>query len=158
MEKITKIKKITEGLLGITGLQGEVEVKEDLEGKSIAIDISSADAAFLIGQGGANLFALQHLIRLMARKQLSEGGAELSEMANIVLDINNYRKDRAETIKDLAFDKADRAMRENRPISLFPMSSYERRVVHLALGGRADVFCQSEGEGEERHIVIRPLS
>jgi spoIIIJ-associated protein len=59
-------------------------------------------------------------------------------------------------LKDIAMDRADLVVKERRSFSFEPMSSYERRVIHMVLGGRYDVICESEGEGAERHIVIKP--
>lgn len=151
MDKNTEtIKEITKKVLAIMGFAAEVEVVDE-DGGTVA-RINSIEAGFLIGQGGENLFALQHLIRLMTTKELKE------EKVNFSLDINDYRKHQVEILKDFVLEKANRVAQEMKSFSFQPMSSFERRVAHLTLQGRQDVVCESEGEGEERHIVIRPAS
>lgn len=159
-----EIKEIIEKLLEIIGIDSSIEVKQSSEGTIISI--LTPEANFLIGQGGVNLYAFQHLVRLIAGKKLNafhkaeeKTGSEEKEenkQMGFVLDVNNYRQGRADMIKDLAIDRANQVASERKAISLSPMSSYERRIVHLALQDRDDVACESEGEGQERHVVIKP--
>jgi spoIIIJ-associated protein len=155
MDNLTLIlKETTEEILKMMGFEGEVKIDSDRDGTPL-VSVYAPEGGALIGQGGANLAALQHLIRLMvARKTHTE---DAFETKRFVLDINCYRKDRADVLKDFIMDKADEAIRSRRTISLFPMSSYERRIAHLAFKDNPNILCQSEGEGEERHIVIKPL-
>ena len=72
-------------------------------------------------------------------------------------DINDYRRHRAEILKDFAVEKANRVAQEKRNFSFQPMTSYERRIIHLALKEKQGVICESEGIGSERHIVLKPI-
>ncbi len=150
---ISILKDTTEEVLKIMGFEGEVKAESDQENSTI-ININVSDGGMLIGQGGETLTALQRLIRLIAAKKMQRDDA--SEQKHFALDVNHYRQDRAEALKDFILDKADQAIRGQRIISLSPMPSYERRIIHLALKGNPNILCQSEGEGEERHIVIKP--
>ncbi len=155
---LEEVKKIIADMLEIIGVEGEIEIREEETGR--IINILTPEASFLIGQGGMNLHALQHLVRLLAGKKIEKTGEEAigeeGKERNFALDVNNYRHNRVEMIRDLALDKAGQASNEKRNVALHPMTAYERRVVHMALQGRKDVICESEGDGPERHIVIKP--
>lgn len=145
--KLEKIKEITQKLLLIIGIGAEVEIFEKAEGA--IVNIICEEAGLLIGPNGESLVALQHLVKLIFSK-------ESEERINFSLDVNNYQQNKIEILKDFAADRADRVSQERRSISLRPMSSYERRVIHLSLQNRKDVICESEGLGPDRHIVIKP--
>ncbi|MBI4836862.1 MAG: hypothetical protein HY813_00430 [Candidatus Portnoybacteria bacterium] len=155
MDKLTSIlKDTTEEVLRIIGFEGEVKIGSEQDGTPL-VSIYAPEGGALIGQGGTNLAALQHLIRLIVAKKTQAEDA--LETKRFILDINCYRKDRADVLKDFIMDKADEAIRSRRVVSLSPMSSYERRIAHLTLKDNPSILCQSEGEGEERHIVINPV-
>jgi len=145
------IKEIIEKLLEIMGFSAIVEMKNK-EPENIVANIVSSEASYLIGHKGSNLYALQHLARLAVSRKLGEN------YKDFILDVNGYRKDRAEIIKELALSKAEQATREKRDIIFQPMSPYERRIVHVVLADNRNIICESEGEGEERHIVIKPAA
>lgn len=146
---LEETKKIVSQIMEIIGIEGEIVVEEKETGTTI--NITTSEAGFLIGQSGANLYSLQHLVRLMVGKKLGE-----EKPPNFVIDVNNYRRGRADMLRDLAIEKANQAASERMAMSLYPMTAYERRLIHMALQDRKDVMCESEGEGQERHIVIRP--
>lgn len=154
------IKQEVEKILEIIEISGEVEIEtphlslgggvETDQPEFIVVNIISPEASFLIGQGGTNLFALQHLVRVLIAKK-TEG-----KLKEFVLDVNGYQRHRLELLKELALDKANQVIEEQGIIALQPMSSYERRIIHLTLFNHQGIICQSEGEGRERHIVIKP--
>ena len=102
----------------------------------------------LIGYHGDNLQALQVL--LSGLKERGEGGIRL------FLDIDGYKASRNQTIVDLANKTAEQAVKIERNIHLDPMNAYERRIVHTTLQDRDDVTTESTGEGEKRHVVVKP--
>ena len=102
----------------------------------------------LIGYHGDNLQALQ--ILLSGLKERGEGGIRL------FLDIDGYKANRNQVIVDLANKTAEQAVKIERNIHLDPMSAYERRIVHTTLQEREDVTTESTGEGEKRHVVVKP--
>ena len=159
---LEETKKILAKMLQIMGIEGKIETREDDTGK--VVNILTSEASFLIGREGANLYAFQHLARLLVGKkyekadlQPDHGEFEEDKKKNFVLDVNNYRHNRVEMLKNLALDRAEQAAKEKRNIALQPMTAYERRIVHMSLQERKDVACESEGEGRERHIVIKPI-
>lgn len=112
--------------------------------------VTETESNFLIGQHGTNLRALQHLLRIIVRKRT--GDADLG----LVVDVNGYQKDRQESLIQRAQEAAAQAVRDHKPVTLPPLSAYERRVVHMELARRDDVHTESVGTGEERHVVVRP--
>ncbi|MEM2954988.1 MAG: R3H domain-containing nucleic acid-binding protein [Candidatus Nanoarchaeia archaeon] len=144
------IKETIKKILQIMGFKGEIEVAvsdKDL----LVVNINTPEGGYLIGSGGETLLALQYLVKLILMKKFP------TDNYNFIIDVNNYRKDRTEIIKKLALKKAQQAVREQRKIVFHPMTAYERRIIHLSLAGMQNIICKSEGQGKERHIVIKPL-
>lgn len=112
--------------------------------------VAMRDGRFLIGRGGENLQAFEHLVRVLLARRFG------ADIPTVVCDVNNYRHERAEYLRAVARSVAQRVQLEGRPISLRPMSAFERRVVHLELSTRPDVVTESEGAGLERRIVVKP--
>jgi len=73
----------------------------------------------------------------------------------IDLDINNYKKKKVEYLKELAISTADEVSLLKKEKSLEPMSSYERRVIHLELAERDNIVTESDGDGDERRVIIK---
>ena len=103
----------------------------------------------LIGFHGDNLQALQVL--LGGIKTRGEGAIRL------YLDIDGYKANRNQSIIDLANKTAEQAVKIERNIHLDPMSAYDRRIIHTTLQDREDVTTESTGEGEKRHVVVKPV-
>ncbi len=103
----------------------------------------------LTGQNGETLSALQFLTRLIVSKQTSE-------RANIVVDVNDHRLRRTDKLADLANRLADEAIENGRKVSMDPMPSHERRIVHMILRRRGDVKTDSVGKGDKRRVTIIP--
>ncbi len=145
---LAKIKKSIEEILQIIGFEGDVIIDEQQE-NLIRINIKNDQARYLIGRNGENLMALQHLLRAMTSRQLA--------MGNFTIDINDYQRNRLEELKEVALSLADEVVRRQTPHLLAPMNAYERRIVHMALANFNGVETDSEGEGETRRIVIKPV-
>lgn len=107
------------------------------------------DASMLIGERGANLAALEHVLRKIAQKKY---GAE----TRFTLDLNDYRMRRIEDLKQDVKAAAKEVRTRRRPVPLRPMSSFERRIVHLLLEEYPDITTESEGTDEERRVMIKP--
>jgi spoIIIJ-associated protein len=151
MDKASEtIKQKTEELLNIMGFAAVAKI-DGTHDDSVSVNIACDEGGILIGQGGENLLALQHIIRLLVFKELGE------EAKKFVIDVNGYRQGKVEMLRDMALDRADMVAKERRSFSFSPMSSYERRIIHMALEGKNEIACESEGDGVERHIVIKPV-
>ena len=101
----------------------------------------------LIGPQGETLNDLQYLARLMA-------GHALRRRANFLLDVNGHREKRRKALAKLAERMAEKAVRRGEPVTLEPMSAYDRRLVHVALRDHEDVYTNSVGEGASRRVRI----
>lgn len=157
------IKKIVEDTVTRIGFERfEVDVKEEEPPFFAGEDERSAkklfrifvrideDTSLLIGYRGSALLALQHVLRLAAQKQMSPCPA-------LFLDINGYRQQREEYLRSVAKKAARQASLTKRPVELEPMSAAERRIIHSELAAYPELTTQSQGDGEERRVVVLPL-
>lgn len=125
-----------------------IETKQ--EGKTVYFKLESEKAALLIGKRGSTLNALQQLTQLILNKSAKS-------YLNLRLDVENYRERRQLALEQLAERMADKAIRTGRKITLEPMPSYERKIIHNALANRVDVETYSEGTEPNRYLVIEPV-
>lgn len=154
MENQTKeiIKKTVDELLEKMGFLGEVTISDTEEENGIVCNINTeTDSHFLIGQHGSNLQAIQHLARLIVRKQIPD-------KIRFILDVNNYRQQKNQSVIQQAIQAAEEAISEHRSVSMKPMSTYERRIAHMELSKNSKVATESIGEGEDRKIVVKPAN
>jgi spoIIIJ-associated protein len=128
----------------------EEESAEGIKENIVCNILTDNDSSFLIGQYGVNLQALQHLIRLMIRKQTEE-------KLKFTLDVNSYRQQKNQTLVDQAHLAAEQAIEEGRAVVLRPMSAYERRIIHLELSKNDLIRTESIGDGEDRRVVVKPV-
>jgi spoIIIJ-associated protein len=152
MDEQTKnvIKKTVEELLQKMGFSAQVAVLDSAEDDGIICDITTdTDSHFLIGQHGTNLQAVQHLARLMVRKNIPE-------KIRFILDVNSYKQQRNQSVVEQAQIAANEALNQHRAVIMKPMSTYERRIVHMELSKNPQIFTESVGEGEDRKIVVKP--
>ncbi len=151
-EIISLINNLVTDLVAKMGLTVQVDITENEEGenKKIICNLKSQESNFLIGQYGTNLQALQHIIRLLIRKKITE-------RVNFILDVNSYRQEKDASLIASAINMAQQAIDEKREITLRPMSPYERRLIHLELATNKQIRTESQGEKENRRIVIRPI-
>ncbi len=112
-----------------------------------SLNLSGSDGALLVGDRGEGLKALDYILNLMAR---NEGPSP-----RVVLDCNGFRHQRERALERQALSAAKEVMRTHRTIYLEPMSSWERRIVHLALRESTNVETHSIGEEPHRKVAIR---
>jgi spoIIIJ-associated protein len=115
----------------------------------IQVNFATGQTGLLIGQKGETIDAVQYLLNLAVYKNRPF-------VKRIVADTEGYRQRRVEAIQGMAHRTARRAQREKRPLSLPPMSAAERRVVHLYLKENPSVSTASEGQDEDRRVVVSP--
>lgn len=135
-------------ILSRMGLEGEIEEYEGDEGE-IILDIVGGDFGVLIGRHGRTLDALQVLVSAITNRRLNM-------RYPVVVDVSGYRHRRRVKLEEIARRAADRAVRQRRAVELRPMTSFERRVVHMALRDDRRVTTQSEGEDPRRMVVVHP--
>ena len=138
-------------LLGNINYEVDNAFVEDVEGEEgqVLVSVTVGKPGGLIGFRGRNMAALQLLLSLMVKKQLGE-------WVRVILDINNYRGEQKDRLEGMARDLAQKVIDTGKEVEMANMSSYERRICHMVLTGIEGITSDSEGEGEMRHIVIRP--
>ena len=130
-------------------IEAKEESGDDRKENAVVVSIQTPnDARFLIGKNGQNLKALEHVLRAMLVKDGKEG--------TIVLDINDYRKSRADYLVDVAKQAVTRVRNTQKAEALFPMSAYERRIVHMELAACPDIATESIGAEPQRRVIIKP--
>jgi len=138
--------EFVEGLIEKMGYSGKVRILFREEHK-LGLKIISENSSILIGKKGKNLDALQLLVNSYAVRQDRED-------IKIILDSENYRIRREESLVRLAYTVADR-VRENRGSMLLePMNPFDRRIIHTTLNDIADVETKSEGEGLYKQVRV----
>ncbi len=147
-ENLKEIKKIIEEFFKKTSFEIETEVLFP-EDKTISVKVKAEEPQILIGQNGQTLAEIQHLLKaILSRK--------ISEQFYIDLDINDYKKKKIDYLKETARSLADEVALDRKEKILAPMPAYERRIIHLELADRKDITTESIGEEPERRVVIRP--
>ncbi len=150
--KLENIKNIIETLLERLNIRGEVELMETGEGTRFLI--RTHEGSLLIGENGQNLLALNHIVKKMADKVLGEEKEE--ERTIFSLDVNDYQAKKIEDLKNLARLNAQRVRYFKKEIAMHPMTSFERRIVHVVLTECPDITTESMGEEPNRKVVIKP--
>ncbi len=122
---------------------------DGLEDRLIYVDIGGSDADLLTDRDGEMLRALEHIAAKMLR-------LEPEEHDRVSFDSDGFKADRAADLRDTA-DRGVRYVRDReRPYSFDPMSSRERRLLHLILKEHDDLRTESSGEGSRRFVVLYP--
>jgi len=141
-----KIKKEVE--LFFEKMTFPVSVQVSLDQDSVNIDLKSDDPRILIGERGIVLASIQKLLKIILQKKLDQ-------QFYFNIDINEYRKKKAQHLKEMAKQVADEVSLNKQDQELEPMSSYERRIVHMELAERDDIETESVGEGMGRRLVVK---
>jgi len=115
------------------------------------IEIVGEGAGILIGHHGETLDAIQYLVNLCAHRK---GGSSSKEFVKIIVDIEDYRAKREETLRSLARRTAGKAVKYKRNIVLEPMNPFERRIIHSEIQDIENVSTHSVGSDENRKIVV----
>lgn len=148
-----KILKLTCDLLEKMNFNVEKAFVEDTDGEEnqALVGITVENPAGLIGFRGRNLASIQFVLSLIVRSQIGEG-------IRVLLDVNNYRSEQKIRLENMVKALVEKVLSTGKPVSLATMSSYERRICHMALADIEGIVSESEGEGEDRHVVIKPAA
>lgn len=142
-------RKFAETLIADLELDANVIIHDDGNGEAL-LTISGEGSSALIGHHGDTLDAFQYLINLAANKKESDE----RKYTRISVDIENYREKREQTLRQLARRVAAKVKKYNKSISLEPMSSYERRIIHSEIQSIDGVSTNSVGVEGNRRVVI----
>lgn len=125
----------------------DVNIDKFEDEDSIQLKITGKDSGIIIGRRGETLDALQYLTSLVVNKQTDD-------YKRVILDIENYRQKREETLAKLAERLAERVIKYRKNVTLEPMNPYERRIIHSTLQSNEMVETHSIGEEPNRKVVI----
>jgi len=125
----------------------DTTIHSSLENDVLNINVEGENMAILIGRRGQTLDSLQYLTSLVVNK-------DREDYIRVILDTENYRKKRKETLERLANKLAYKAKKMRKDIVLEPMNPYERRIIHSALQGNPHVSTRSEGDEPYRKVII----
>ena len=135
-----------EELLDIADLDGDIDL--DVEGDRAMVAIVGDDLDSLVGPNGKVLEALQDLTRLAVHQQSGE-------RSRLILDVADYRANRRKELALLAVEAVGQVRTSGEPVSMKPMSAFERKVVHDAVAAEG-LVSESEGVEPQRFVVVRP--
>ena len=142
-------KKYLENILKALNIGYQIEARSVNGEEQIHYIIDSYENSLLIGVKGRTLEALQILLRNLI-------SSYTKDRVVTTLDIGGYKSNRARQLEILATKTAKEVASTKRPVKLQPMNSFERRIIHEKLSDWRDVYTESEGEGEDRAIVVKP--
>lgn len=146
-DKATLARQSLQQLLTLMGHDAQVD--STIEQERIVLQITGGDAPALAGNRGQTLDAIQFLLGRMLLRQTRD-------RTPVVVDSDGYRQRRADALHELAVRLGDEVERTGKAVAVNPMSAHDRRVVHMALKEREGVSTRSEGEGDERRLLIIP--
>ena len=153
MDEETTILCAVRKILDLMGTQADLSIEqrisEDDQRKFYNIDIQGDDLSYLIGRRSETLNAIQYMVSLIISHQFNR-------WVPIQVDIQNYRKRRQNELRKLARRMADQVVATGRKQTLESMPANERRIIHIELRKRDDVYTESIGEEPYRKVYIYP--
>jgi spoIIIJ-associated protein len=129
------------------GIDADIEI-EEAQGR-VTGTVSGGDLGLLIGRHGQTIDAIQYLANAVVHRRQAES-------VEVVVDAEGYRERRARALCGVADRAVAEAMRTGRPVALEPMTSVERKIVHLHLQEMGGVGTTSEGVEPNRHVIVLP--
>jgi len=146
-DPVDEAKKFLKEVIRNMGVSATVQVQR--QKKTVYFNLVGEKLAILIGKRGQTLNSLQFLTQLVANRYSDD-------YIQVILDAENYRRRREETLTQLAIRLANKVAHTKREVPLEPMPSFERKVIHTALVNDDRVKTYSLGQDPNRYIVIAP--
>jgi spoIIIJ-associated protein len=158
-EREDLIEKASEFLLGVLermGISADIDIKDDSD--RTVLEIQTGDTETVIGRRGVVIDALQHLVNKAVFKERGEKGEKGEKGKPLVVDAGGYRDKQVERLRSLAQKMGEKALQTKQIVELQPMTPHDRRIVHMAIAEIPGLSSRSEGEGEDRHILVVPAA
>ena len=146
--------KASEFLLGVLermGISADIDIKDDND--RTTLEIQTKDTELVIGRRGVVMDALQHLVNKVVYRDRRD-----EKTKPLVVDAGGFRDKQIERLRALGQRMAEKALQTKQIVELQPMTAHDRRIVHMAISEIAGLTTRSEGEGEDRHILIVPAA
>jgi len=147
--KIKDIKQITKDIIDLLKYNAEVMVLE--EGDGVKINIISSDPSLMIGYNGQNLYALEHVVRLLANKNQED-------FVYINLDVADYKNKRKSMLEDMVKKAVTQIKKDQKNVEFESLNPSERKIVHTLCQPIDGITSESTGEGQDRKIIIKVQS
>jgi spoIIIJ-associated protein len=163
--------KASDFLLGVLermGISADIDIKDDQD--RTVLEIQTADTELVIGRRGVVIDALQHLVNKAVFKERPDRGERANGDAKgergergergkpLVVDAGGFRDKQVERLRALAQKTAAQALETKKIVELQPMTPHDRRIVHMYIAEVPGLSSRSEGEGEDRHILVVPAA
>lgn len=155
-EKTTKIdfakeaKEVASELLSLMGVNSEIEAAFDKEAQTILININSNDeTGLLIGRHGETLLSIQTVLGMILQRRFGD-------WKRVNVNIGDWKERQEEKLKEMATQTAERVKATGEAQPLYNLTPAQRRVIHLVLSEDPDVETESQGEEENRFLLVKP--
>lgn len=147
---IEVLKKVTDELLNLMSVSATTQVSYDEENKVFNVNISETDATgLLIGKKGETLTSIESILGFILK-------TKLGEWYRVAVNIGDYKEKEEDYLKNLADAVVTRVKASEKPENIYNLKGWQRRVVHMYLAEKyPEISSESEGEGEERCLVIK---
>ncbi len=147
--KIKILQEASDELLELMAVKAKASVSYDDENEAFVVDIDAEDeAGLLIGKKGETLTSLQVVLGILLKQKTDE-------WSRVVVNVGDYREKEEDYLRNLATATAERAKETGEPQSLYNLKPAQRRIVHMALSEDPEIVTESQGEGEERYLVVK---
>jgi spoIIIJ-associated protein len=147
--KVKDLQKLSEELLSLMGTKAKAEVSYDEANECYLVNVDGGDeTGLLIGKKGETLLSLQTILGILFK-------SKTGEWERITVNVGDYLEKEEEYLKNLALSAASRAKETGDPQSLYNLKPNQRRIIHMILAEDKDITAESEGEGEERYLVVK---
>ncbi len=142
-------RELLQQIVDLMGIEGEAQVVGATR-EEVRLNVVGDDMGLLIGRHGATLDAVQLIVAIGANKQVADG-------ARVIVDAEDYRARHQAMIEGKARSLAQEAKDTGKEVVVPNLKAYERRLMHLALRGDPQIETYSEGDGDDRVLVISPV-
>src|SRR5262245_31533421 len=139
------------------GISADIEVREEAD--RIVLEVQTGDTEIVIGRRGVVVDALQHVVNKVVYRERAGRKEDLEKKGKpFVVDAGGYRDKQVERLRSLAQRTAEKVLATGSLVELSPMSAHDRRIVHMAIAEIPGLTTRSEGEGDDRHILVLPAA
>lgn len=148
-KNIEILNKLTGELLDLMSAPSKIDVSFDKENEVYVVNIEAGDmTGLLIGKKGETLGSIQMILGILFKQKVGEWN-------RVVVNVGDYREKEEDYLKNLAISAASRAKETGEPQSLYNLKPWQRRIIHLALSEDKEIETESQGEGEERYLIVK---
>lgn len=147
---LVQVSEAADRLLTLMGTKASARVYEDKDNEAIRVDIETQDeTGLLIGRHGETLASIETALGMMIRQSVGE-------WVRVIVNVGDWRERQEDHLKEIAQQAQERAIQTGESQPIYNLTPAQRRIIHLALAESKEVETESQGEGLERYLVIKP--